>query len=106
MATLRLRYVHDFVDKTGRVRFYFRYRGQRWPLPGQPGSAEFGARYDELWREHVVPRQADNVVFAPTTLGWVIEQYLGSDASSRRRAAPRRDIVACLTALRKCAAGR
>lgn len=25
MATMRLRYVHSFVDKTGRVRYYFRH---------------------------------------------------------------------------------
>ena len=25
----------------GRARFYFRYRGKRWPLPGEPGTAEF-----------------------------------------------------------------
>jgi hypothetical protein len=46
MATLRLKYVHSFVDKTGRARFYFRYCGRRWPLPGEPGTAEFGERYD------------------------------------------------------------
>ena len=46
MATMRLRYVHSFVDRTGRVRFYFRHRGKRWPVPGEPGSAEFAASYD------------------------------------------------------------
>ena len=51
MATMRLRYVHSFVDKTGRVRYYFRHRGKRWPLPGEPGSVEFSERYDELRRE-------------------------------------------------------
>jgi integrase len=52
MAMMRLRYVHSFVDKTGRVRFYFRHQGRRWPLPGQSGS---------------------------DTLGAVIEKYLASD---------------------------
>jgi len=53
MAIMRLRYVHSFIDKTGRVRFYFRYRGNRWPLPGEPGSSEFSSRYDELRFQHV-----------------------------------------------------
>jgi integrase len=78
MATMRLRYVHSFVDKTGRVRFYFRFRGQQWPLPGQPGSAEFGRRYDELRRDHVETSQS-NVAFGPNTMGSLIEKYIDSD---------------------------
>jgi integrase len=80
MATLRLRYVHAFVDKTGRVRCYFRHQGKRWPLPGEPGSTEFTTRYDELRREHVEPKQRANVAFGPNTLGSVIEKYITSDA--------------------------
>jgi integrase len=79
MATMRLRYVHSFVDRTGRVRFYFRYKGERWPLPGQPGSAEFSARYDELRLQHVALRQADNLAFGPNSLGAVIEKYIASE---------------------------
>ena len=60
MATMRLRYVHSFVDRTGRVRYYFRYRGKRWSLPGEPGSAEFAARYDELWRERLAAQPPNN----------------------------------------------
>jgi hypothetical protein len=78
MAILRLRYVHSFRDKTGRVRYYFRHRGKRWPLPGQPGSAEFAAAYDELWRDCVVAKDPDNVVFGPGTVGLVIEKYITS----------------------------
>jgi integrase len=83
MVTVRLRYVHGFVDRTGRVRFYFRYRGERWPLPGEPGSAEFTARYDELRRRHIgaIPR---NVAFGPHTMGAVIEKWLASEAFSSK----------------------
>jgi integrase len=81
MATMRLRYVHSFVDKTGRVRFYFRYRGKRWPLPGQPGSTDFAARYDELRRYYIKPEPGrGNVAFGPNTLGAVIEKWLASDS--------------------------
>jgi integrase len=78
MVTVRLRYVHGFVDRTGRARFYFRHRGKRWPLPGQPGTAEFVARYDQLLRECLTKGQARNVAFGPGTVGLVIEKHLGS----------------------------
>src|SRR5262245_48619674 len=83
MAILRLRYVHSFTDKTGRVRYYFRYRGKRWPLPGQPGSTEFSAAYDEAQRRALTDSLADadrpnNVVYADGTLGSVIDQYFVS----------------------------
>lgn len=84
MVTVRLRYVHGFVDRTGRVRYYFRHRGNRWPLPGNPGTAEFTAAYDALRRECVQIRQESRVAFAPATLGYVIEQYLVSARFTNR----------------------
>ena len=45
MATLRLKHVHQFVDRNGHARFYFRRAGMRRPLPGLPGSSEFMAAY-------------------------------------------------------------
>jgi integrase len=75
MATLRLRYVHSFVDRTGHVRYYFRYRGKRYPLPGAPGSSAFSAAYDALYQEHIVKLELA-VAHAPATLGGVIEKYL------------------------------
>jgi integrase len=44
---LRLRYVHAFIDRHGRVRHYFRRHGRRLPLPGLPGSAEFNRAYEQ-----------------------------------------------------------
>jgi integrase len=76
MATLRLRYVHSFVDKTGRVRFYFRYRGKPWPLSGEPGTAPFTECYEALRRECLTTQPTDNVAFGPGTVGSVIEKYL------------------------------
>jgi integrase len=78
---MRLRYVHSFVDKTGGSRYYFRYRGKRWPLPGQPGTAEFSAAYDEARGRVQGDRRGDrrnNVAFADGTLGSVIDRYLAS----------------------------
>lgn len=41
------RYVHGYVDRHGKARFYFRREGfKRMPLPGLPWSPEFMAAYD------------------------------------------------------------
>lgn len=46
MTTFRLRYVHQFRDRHGKMRRYVRRRGvPRSPLPGLPGSPEFMAAY-------------------------------------------------------------
>lgn len=79
MAILRLKYVHSFVDKTGKSRFYFRYRGERWPHPDVPGSAEFSKRYDELRVAHAArPVASGRLAFGPGTLGWAIEKWVAS----------------------------
>lgn len=89
MALLRLRYVHSFVDKkTRKVYFYFRHRGQRWPLPGAPGTAEFTAAYDVFLQR--VQGDRGNIAFAPATLGSVIEQFLASDAFKSKAPITRR----------------
>src|SRR5215813_13320947 len=41
------RYVHGFIDRHGRPRFYFRRAGfKQAPLPGLPWSPEFMAAYE------------------------------------------------------------
>ena len=46
MARIKLRYVNAFVDRHGKVRYYFRRRGSRSvKLPGLPGSIEFMSAY-------------------------------------------------------------
>jgi integrase len=45
---IKLKYVHQFVDRHGRPRFYFRRGGKRVALPGSPFSAEFEAAYKAL----------------------------------------------------------
>ena len=42
---IRLKYVHAFRDRMGRMRYYFRRHGKRSALPGLPGSSEFMATY-------------------------------------------------------------
>src|SRR6516164_4337546 len=46
MARLKLRYVNEYRDRHGKIRRYFRRKGQRSiPLPGLPGSIEFMSAY-------------------------------------------------------------
>lgn len=41
------RYVHGFIDRHGRPRFYFRRAGfKKVPLPGLPWSPEFMSAYE------------------------------------------------------------
>lgn len=44
-ATIRLKYVLQYKDKTGKLRTYFRKGSTRIPLPGEPSSQEFSAAY-------------------------------------------------------------
>jgi integrase len=44
---IRLKFVHVFRDRTGRIRHYFRCGKQRVPLPGLPGSKEFMNAYND-----------------------------------------------------------
>jgi enterobacteria phage integrase len=46
MARLKLKYVHEYIDRTGKLRRYFRKDGKKLgPLPGDVGSQEFMAAY-------------------------------------------------------------
>jgi integrase len=79
MTAIRLRYVNSFIDRHGRPRAYFRWRGQSWPLPMPEGSAAFMDRYREF-----LDRIADTSATAPAiavgyvkgSIGWTIEKYL------------------------------
>jgi integrase len=51
MAKIRLAYVHEFADRHGTIRRYFRRRGSRIPLPGLPGSREFSNAYARAFGE-------------------------------------------------------
>src|SRR5215470_14796235 len=73
----KLKYVTAFRDRHGSWWHYFRYRGQKFKLPGKPGSAEYMAAYArflEMKESGTLGR--NNVVFINGTIGWVIEKYL------------------------------
>lgn len=48
MTNVKLKYLDRFVDRHGKVRYYFRRgKGPRIALPGEPGSLEFIAAYQK-----------------------------------------------------------
>lgn len=54
MTKMLLKFVHEFKDRHGKTRRYFRRPGfKRVPLPGLPGSQEF----DEAYRAALDPKQ-------------------------------------------------
>lgn len=62
MTVLRLRYVHRFTDRHGRVRHYFRRGRFRAALPGAPGSPEFMAAYQAALEGAPAPVGASRTV--------------------------------------------
>jgi integrase len=47
MTLLRLKYLNPQKTPNGKVIYYFRHRGSRMPLPGEPLSTEWMAKYQE-----------------------------------------------------------
>jgi integrase len=77
MAVIRLDYVNEYTDRTGKKRRYFRRAGKRLgALPGEVGSEEFMAAYQAFL--------ADNKPAAPShrtgegSFGRLITEYYGS----------------------------
>jgi integrase len=84
------KYVHGFIDRHGRPRFYFRRAGfKRVPLPGLPWSPEFMEKYQTAFDE--TPRVevgAGRTVAG--TVNAVVIGYFGSAAFQNLAAASRR----------------
>jgi enterobacteria phage integrase len=74
---IRLKYVHAFRDRAGRMRYYFRRNGKRTPLPGLPGCSEFMAAYARLVSER--PKNVkQRRPAAPKTFAALAIRYYGS----------------------------
>lgn len=80
MTSLKLRYVHEFRDRHGKVRRYFRRPGHKQaPLPGLPGSDEFMAAYRQALDGVTAPRIAPGASRTrPGTVAALVAAYLGS----------------------------
>jgi integrase len=102
VTRVRLKYLHCFRDRHGRARYYFRYRGQRWPIPA-PGTEGFATAYDGLLahiKANPFPRR-DNVEFMPGSLGWAIERFLASPLYNERAETTKRNYRRVLDQLRQ-----
>jgi integrase len=76
-GVIRLKYVHAFRDRTGRMRYYFRRNGKRNALPGLPGSIEFMGAYAVLLSKS--PKQVEQrPTAAPRTFAALAIRYFGS----------------------------
>src|SRR6266436_5609830 len=85
---IRLKYVHAFRDRTGRMRYYFRRHGIRTALPGLPGSKEFMETYaaqlgEELKAVELRPAAAPGTFAALAVRYFGSPQYQSLSATSR-----------------------
>src|SRR4051794_29337473 len=57
MATIRLRYVHAYRDRHGKLRYYVRRRGFKTvSLPAVPGTIEFREAYEAALEANPPPQ--------------------------------------------------
>jgi len=81
MTRIKLSYIHEFRDRHGHIRRYFRGRdGKRVALPGLPGSAEFNAAYEAALVGAGRPPRVGEARTAPGTVNAAIVAYYNSDA--------------------------
>jgi integrase len=79
MTRLRLQFIHEFRDRHGKVRRYFRRPGCNVvPLPGLPGSAEFIAAYQAALAGITAPPMIGASRTKPGTVNAAIVGYYQS----------------------------
>lgn len=79
MTKFRLKYIHEFKDRHGKARRYFRRGDTKMTLPGLPGSAEFMAAYAAaLASSNNPPPPIGSSRTTPRTVGAAIAAYYGS----------------------------
>ncbi|GAC1511426.1 MAG: hypothetical protein NVS1B6_17940 [Steroidobacteraceae bacterium] len=87
MAKIKLKYVNEYVDRTGKLRRYFRKGGrQLGPLDGVPGSAEFMAAYAAYLAEKPA---AAKTTLHEDSLGKLIIDFYGSRLFTDRKPSTR-----------------
>jgi integrase len=98
MTRLRLKYVHEYLDRHRRLRRYFRKRGgKRVALPGLPGSAEFMEAYQAALSEAPHTNYAGH---ATGTMGWLVIEFCRSAEFSNLKPSSKRTYKSILDKLR------
>jgi integrase len=82
MARIKLRYVNEFIDRHGKVRFYFRRRGyKKVALPDLPGSDAFMQAYREALAGQTALRlEIGASRTQPGTIAALVASYCSSPA--------------------------
>jgi integrase len=75
VALLKLKYVNEYRDRTGKLRRYFRRGATRGALPGDIGSDEFMAAYQALLSGETLAKTSAKTA---GSLGLLITEYYGS----------------------------
>jgi integrase len=83
MTRIRLDYIHEYRDRHGKPRRYFRRPGfKRIPLPGIPGSSEFMEAYQAALSSETPPRQIGAKRAVPGTVNALVVAYLDCSPAS------------------------
>jgi len=91
MTKIRLRYVHEFLDRHGKVRRYARLPGRkRVPLPGAPGSNEFMEAYQAALAGEPPQSGVGTSRTKPGTVSATVASYFSSRAFRRSQGRRRR----------------
>lgn len=88
MARIKLRFIQEFVDPTGKVRRYFRRHGRRiCVLPGEPGSDEFMRAYAAALKstEGIAKPQPARLI-GRGTIAALVAEYKATAAYTQLRA--------------------
>jgi enterobacteria phage integrase len=89
VAVIKLDYVNEYVDRTGKMRRYFRRGGKRLGvLPGPVGSKEFMAAYQGYLADNKPATAKSRSVEG--TLGRLITEFYGSPAFKKLKPSSRR----------------
>lgn len=89
MVRVRLKHVHAFHDRHGRLRHYLRRPGHKAiPLPGEPGSREFLAAYQAAMQQTAqepasLPRNAPGSLSALAASYYTGAAWKGLSAASK-----------------------
>src|SRR5467141_1183349 len=76
MTMLRLKYIHQFRDRHGRLLRYFHPKGGKAiPLPGLPGSEEFRLAYERALATISKPVEIGESRTEPGTINALIVAY-------------------------------
>lgn len=81
VTKLKLPYIHEYVDRTGKVRRYVRRQGRKTPLPGMPGSPDFMAAYHDALTGPAPAKRGHG----HGTLGWLVTEFYASPAFTKRK---------------------